>query len=147
MELPKNHNNKIEIIQTGFKRTVVIRRHPRGVENAPKYFPLAGDSTSVREEEQHCLLEQAPVIQKKRARRKGNTQKPEVTIPPKMPQNKIYQAIPAPLNHARILSLTDSTFSILQTVCHVLQASMPAKTELSTKQILSHSPPSSEILP
>ncbi|KAM3188186.1 hypothetical protein ACTXT7_000765 [Hymenolepis weldensis] len=47
---------------------------------------IAGDSNSGRGEEKQCPPEQAPASQKRRAGRKWNTQKPEVTNPPKLPQ-------------------------------------------------------------
>lgn len=53
-----------------------------------------GDSNFVRGENQHWPPDQVPAFHEKRARRKKNTQKPQVTIPPKILQPETQRKYP-----------------------------------------------------
>ncbi|KAM3174657.1 hypothetical protein ACTXT7_010103 [Hymenolepis weldensis] len=52
---------------------------------------ISGDSDFKRGEEKRCPPDQTPATHKRRAERKSNTQKPEVTTSPKLPQPELLQ--------------------------------------------------------
>ncbi|KAM3179918.1 hypothetical protein ACTXT7_017334, partial [Hymenolepis weldensis] len=109
--------------------------HTYNRERSKELSFITGDSNSVRGEKQHCPLELAPAIHKRPTRGKRNTRKPEVIDPPKMPQSETGCQYP----QQNLLGISSTTLSHSN-------MSTSSKIALSTKQMLSHPPPSSEIL-